>query len=144
MFFGCLYNCNGVCPDPVKVVAIADMPAPTLSRRHRDSWEWPHTWATLYLDFLTFSHLYRNLPRKMLHLPGMIHSSVSLITSSLQSLVPQHYATLIPVNPLFLYKLMCHKKDLVLLSSKMMRQLHIQAMHLLPQNADTQTLGESC
>ena len=33
MFFGCLYDCNGILPDPAKVVTIANMPAPISSKK---------------------------------------------------------------------------------------------------------------
>ena len=32
---------------------------PLLSRRHRNSWEWPHSWETSYHDSLTFLHSLR-------------------------------------------------------------------------------------
>ena len=36
MFFGYLYNCSSVCPDPVKVDAIADMPAPNFVKETQE------------------------------------------------------------------------------------------------------------
>ena len=90
MFFGCLYDSNGVHPNPAKVNAISGILAPTSVKTQE------FLGITIYLGnfiswLLTFLYLYRNWPRKKVNLPGIPHQSMRLITSSLQSLVSQHY-----------------------------------------------------
>ncbi len=141
-FFSCLYDKDGIYPDPAKVADIKNMPAPVNVTQLQQFLGRAMYMSPFILDFSTQTALLWELLKRTLTSSGMTHM---MLLSRRWKMPSQTWlcTTLIPIRQ-WLYRLMHPWMDLVLPSSKKGDLLHLLAKHWLALNAAMPTLSRKC